>query len=87
MNVKKGLVVKAAAGRDKYSYFVVLEADERFAYIADGKSRKLEHPKRKNVKHLNPTAEVLCIDGITDKKLRKALSEFKNLTHTESGGE
>lgn len=87
MNVKKGLVVKAAAGRDKDAYFAVLDADEKFAYIADGKSRRLEHPKRKNVKHLKPTAKVLCLDGITDKKLRKALSELKMLTPTESGGE
>lgn len=87
MNVKKGLVVKASAGRDKDSYFVVLEADGKFASIADGKSRKIANPKRKNVKHLMPTAKILCVDEMTDKKLKKALSEFNSPAHTESGGE
>ncbi len=87
MNVKKGLVVRAAAGRDMNSYFIVLDNDEKYALIADGKSRKLDRPKRKNLKHLRPTGRMLCIDGLTDKKLRRALSEFSELTHTESGGE
>ena len=55
MNVEKGLVVKATAGRDINSYFVVVSADDKFAFIADGKSRKLAKPKRKNVKHLSHT--------------------------------
>ncbi len=86
MNVKRGLIVRAAAGRDMNSYFVVLSSDEKSAVIADGKSRKLEKPKRKNIKHLRPTGRMLDIDGMTDKKLRRALSEFTELTHTESGG-
>ena len=75
MNVEKGLVVKATAGRDINSYFVVVRADDKFAFSADGKSRKLAKPKRKNVKHLSPTSKILCIDEITDKQLRRALKE------------
>lgn len=86
MNVEKGLVVKASAGRDNNSYFVVLSADSKFAVIADGKSRPLERPKRKNIKHIKPTGKILCLDEITDKKLRRALGEFTKLTQTESGG-
>ncbi len=88
MNVKKGLVVRAVAGRDKdCAYFVVTECDEKYAMIADGKSRKLLNPKRKNLKHLRATSKTLDIDAITDKQLRRALGEFKKLTPTESGGE
>lgn len=75
MNVEKGLVVKATAGRDINSYFVVVSSDDKFAFIADGKSRKLAKPKRKNVKHLSATSKILCIDEITDKQLRRALKE------------
>lgn len=82
MNLKKGLIVKASAGRDRNMYFAVIETDGSFVMLADGKSRKLACPKRKNIKHIRPTSEILCIDGMTDKKLRRALSEF-----SESGGE
>lgn len=86
MNVEKGLVVKAVAGRDKNLYFAVLDADSRFALIADGKSRRLENPKRKNIRHLMPTGRKICLDEITNKKLKRALSEFYSLTQPESGG-
>ena len=41
MKIEKGRVVKAAAGRDKGSYFVITEMEENYVFIADGKRRKL----------------------------------------------
>ena len=51
MDIVKGSVGRAKAGRDKDSYFVVLDVLDKFALIADGKSRKLEKPKKKNLNH------------------------------------
>lgn len=76
MNVLQGSLVKSLAGHDKNSYFVVLMIEENFVYIADGKERKLEKPKRKNIKHLAVTKEVLDMSEITNKKLRRQLNEF-----------
>lgn len=51
--VKKGFCVLSKKGRDKDRVFVVLYMlDADFAYIADGRTHKMEHPKRKKVKHL-----------------------------------
>lgn len=47
MNTVKGSIVKAVAGREKNAFFVVLDCDSVFAYIADGKRRKVEKPKKK----------------------------------------
>lgn len=82
MNVSKGLIVRAAAGRDCGGFFVILDVDENgFCLIADGKSRKLLSPKRKNPKHLKFTDVYADLNNITDKKLKKLLNEFsKNLT-------
>ena len=45
--------------------------------MANGKSRKLSSPKRKNIKHISPTDSVIeDINDITDKKLRTLLKEF-----------
>ena len=49
MKLMKGSVVRAEAGRDGGGYFVIVDADEKYCFIADGKSRKLEKPKRKNM--------------------------------------
>jgi len=72
----KGSVVRANAGRDCGGYFVVTDADDKYCFIADGKSRKLGSPKRKNIKHISLTDSMIDINDITDKKLRTLLKEF-----------
>ena len=47
MDIKKGSIVRAKAGRDKGSFFIVVSVDCNFAFIADGKRRRLEKPKMK----------------------------------------
>ena len=78
MDIVKGSVVRAKAGRDKDSYFVVLDVLDKFALIADGKSRKLEKPKKKNLNHLEATKTVITQNLETNRKIKKALSDFNN---------
>lgn len=48
-----GRVVFSKKGRDKTRYFVVLYmVDAEFAMIGDGDTRKLDHLKKKRLKHL-----------------------------------
>lgn len=77
MKLNTGSVVKAKAGRDNGNYFVVVANYENYCLIADGKSRKLANPKRKNIKHLCFTNSMIDINDITDKKLRTLLKDFK----------
>ena len=77
MKLLKGSVVIAEAGRDGGKYFAVVEADEKYCLIADGKSRKLSAPKRKNIKHVRVTNSMIDLNDITDKKLRKLMKEFR----------
>jgi len=77
MEMQIGSVVCALAGRDKQGFFAVVSLTPLL--IADGKSRKLERPKRKNPLHLRPTKTVL--DGAamaTNKQLRLALTPFNH---------
>ena len=80
MNAVKGLVVKAVAGRDSGRFFVILGKEDKYCFVADGKSRKLSSPKRKSIKHLSFTGNVIDLNDITDKKLRKVLGEYSHLT-------
>lgn len=80
MNVARGLVVKAIAGRDSGNFFVIVNVDGKYCFIADGKSRKLGSPKRKSVKHLKFTEKYVDLNNITDKKLKKLLGEYSDLT-------
>jgi ribosomal protein L14E/L6E/L27E len=65
-----GKVVISKAGRDKGRFAVVVGVDA-YVYIADGKEHKLSKPKRKNIKHITVTDEMVDITNITDKSLRR----------------
>lgn len=53
-----GSVVISKAGRDKGKKLVVVElVDEDFVNVADGGLRRVEKPKRKKIKHLQPTKQ------------------------------
>ena len=45
-------VVIPTAGRDAGKLFYVVASDETFLYLANGKDRSLEKPKRKKRKHV-----------------------------------
>lgn len=75
MDIVKGSVVIAKAGRDKGRAFAVTDViSEREVFIADGKSRPLERPKRKNVIHLQATSTVID-HATTNRQLRNLLRE------------
>lgn len=80
MKLQKGSVVRADAGRDCGGLFTVVSADETYCFIADGKSRKLASPKRKNIKHISLTGGMIELNDITDKKLRKLLADMRQGT-------
>ena len=87
MKIEKGRVVKANAGRDKGSYFVITDMKDNYVFIADGKRRKLSLPKRKNLKHLRFTDNVIELNDMTDKKLRNVLSRYLRRAHRNRYGE
>ena len=52
MDISKGDLVVSLAGRDKDQIFYVLRTEDNYVFLADGKTRKLENPKRKKQKHI-----------------------------------
>lgn len=68
-------IVKSMAGRDAGRFFVVLRVQGDFAWLADGKMRPLERPKKKRLKHLQRTNRaVQAEEMMTNHKLRRTLS-------------
>ena len=77
--LETGRVVYSKSGRDKGYFLVVVESDEKFVLVCDGKERPIERPKRKNVKHIGITNTVLDNGSMsTTKKLKKALAQFNS---------
>lgn len=74
--MKRGSVVKSAAGHDKGEYFVVIETDGVYALVCDGKRRTLKQPKKKKLKHLTDTGKYIDLSVYTplyDAHIKKEL--------------
>ena len=85
-NLSLGQLVRASCGRDEGKYFFIIKkVDESFVLISDGKSRKLDKPKLKKIKHLivekyvNEEIKMLLQNGnkITDSYIRAELNKLK----------
>ena len=60
--MQRGSVVISTAGHDKGNFYIVLERDGAFAFVCDGKTKRLLKPKRKNIKHLKETGLFAKLD-------------------------
>ena len=80
IEMKKGMVVKSLAGHDKTQLFVILDVDGEYVYLADGKCRSVDKPKRKKKKHVQQTNyiyESICqSERIEDSSIRKLLKSI-----------
>jgi hypothetical protein len=75
-----GSVVLSLSGRDNGDLFVVLTDDsDRFVFYADGRTRKIQSPKKKSKKHVRilGKSSVTDISAVTNKQLRRLLYDFK----------
>ena len=83
-----GDIVLALAGRDFERLFVVVGIiDESYVYIANGKSRRADSPKKKKIRHIelvkkaDENLNLLLKNGkFTNASLRKIISEYSAQT-------
>jgi len=81
LDIVAGSLVYSAAGRDKGKEFLVLSVEDNICFVADGKLRKAENPKKKKLKHLMGTNKVSAPliekiqsgDAPTNSEIRKFL--------------
>ena len=77
-------VVVSTAGRDAGKLFYVIEADDTYLTLADGKGRRIEKPKRKKRKHTNKVLrsdtrvadKLRAGDKVLNSELRRDLAAF-----------
>ena len=94
MEIDKSSLVVSKAGRDQGQLFYVIDADEQYVYLADGKSRRLEKPKRKKRKHIEQiprtesriTEKIRNGEKVLNSELRKELASFGQKQSQNQGG-
>lgn len=75
MEIKVGSIVRSIAGHDKGSLQLVVSIRDGYAYVADGKLRKIEKPKKKKLKHLQGYDYLTEKEFSENYQIREILSE------------
>ena len=81
-NINISDVVVSTAGHDQGEIFYVISTDDQFLYLANGKDRTLDKPKRKKRKHVQKVlrsetrvaAKLLAGDKVLNSELRRDLA-------------
>ncbi len=91
-DIRIGSVVLSKQGRDKGNYFMVVSKGKDVVYLVDGGARKLNAPKKKNIKHVSQSGTVLLAIAeklatgkkVFDSEVKSALRQF-NQQQSEIG--
>ena len=94
MDISKSDIVISLAGRDKDKLFYVMDVEDNYVLLADGKGRKLENPKRKKLKHVRRVSrtetrvamKILNGDKVLNSELRRDLATFGQQFNSQNQG-
>lgn len=90
MNIQYGQVIKSKAGRDLGKIYIVIDIQDEYVYLVDGNLRRLENPKKKKKKHIQPFNVIIATINhkiendkkLTNADIRKELIVYqKDLDH------
>ena len=71
--------MRTLCGHDKNQFYIVLETDNSFAYLVNGKNKTLLKPKKKKLKHIEVTelfAELSKYSPLYDAHILKELKSL-----------
>ena len=94
MDIDRSDIIVSLAGRDKGQLFFVVDTEEQYVLIADGKGRRLEKPKRKKRKHIQKVQQtdsrvaekIRNGDKVLNSELRRELAAYGQKFNSQNQG-
>ena len=74
---EKGMLAKSLAGHDEGNVYIIVETDQKYVYLVDGKIRTLDRPKRKRKKHVQLILKKYNVSEADDTAIKRILKEWK----------
>mgnify|MGYP002510630789 FL=1 len=74
-----GMLATSKAGHDKDSVYVIIQEDGEYIYVADGRGRTVDRPKRKNRKHMQLIKKKRMPEpgtGFDDLEIKRVIKEY-----------
>ena len=84
MEITIGMFAKSKAGHDKNQVYVIINCDDEYVYLSDGRLKTIDHPKKKKIKHIqligysNPEIGKKLLDNnlLRNEDIKKAIKDY-----------
>ena len=90
-----GFLASSKAGHDKDKIYVIIREDDEYVWLADGKIKTVEKPKKKRKKHIqiikcfdNEEMRISILEGkmISDLEVMMVLKAYQKQQMSDTGG-
>ena len=90
-----GFLASSKAGHDKDKIYVIIKEDSEYVWLADGKLRTVNNPKKKRKKHIQPIkyfnneeliTSLLENKKVSDLEIVMVLKKYKKQQMSDTGG-
>lgn len=71
------VLARSKAGHDKGKLYIVASETEEFVFLTDGVTKKIDSPKKKNKKHVQPIYKI-------PKEIKPLIESLSTLKDTDS---
>ncbi|MDE6845643.1 MAG: KOW domain-containing RNA-binding protein [Lachnospiraceae bacterium] len=82
-----GMLAVSRAGHDSKTTYVIIEEDDEYVYLADGRTRTVDRPKKKNKKHIQIIKKIQMEKpetGFKDLEIKKAIKMYQEEANVKS---
>ena len=90
-----GFLASSKAGHDKDKIYIIINEDAEYVWLADGKLRTVDRPKKKRRKHIqlvkyfnNEEIRIALLEGkqVSDLEIMMTLKKYKKQQMSDTGG-
>ena len=82
-----GMLAVSRAGHDKEATYVIIGEESEYVYLADGRIRTVNRPKKKNKKHIQIIKKVQMdrpADGFKDLEIKRTIKTYQEGANVKS---
>ena len=82
-----GMLAVSRAGHDRETTYVIIGEEDEYVYLADGQTRTVDRPKRKNKKHIQVIKKVQMDQtsgGNKDLEIKRTIKMYQEGANVKS---
>lgn len=84
----KGMFATSKAGHDKGKLYIIIKEEDEYVYLADGRLKTVDAPKKKKKKHIQIIKTIhpninLSIEeskSISNEEVKRAIKEYEHVS-------